>query len=318
MTGINPPVARRDEDRVIYVGAAPEGWKKELPRQSESSTERLLDPPTAIPDPYGWMRDEKRENKDILDHLEAENAYTESLTSHLEGLRQTLYDEMLAAIQETDYTTPRPHGDWYYYTRTFEGKSYTTHVRAPRQPDTPLSIQWDRKAESPILPGEQITLDVNVLAEGKKYCSTGSVTKSPSQKYLAYSADFTGGETCVMYVKDLTSGDIVDHDETLEMSGSIRWGADDNELFYLKMDEAHRPYQVYRRRLGNNDPDEMLLEEKGNFCVLMWTLPVGLQLNHVPILKTNCTGWESPNRSTASTCLLKSRPKRHRKSTFWT
>jgi oligopeptidase B len=208
------------------------------------------------------MRDEKRENKDILDHLEAENAYTEGLTSHLEGLRQTLYDEMLAAIQETDYTTPRPHGDWYYYTRTFEGKSYTTHVRAPRQPDTPLSIQWDRKAESPILPGEQITLDVNVLAEGKKYCSTGSVTKSPSQKYLAYSADFTGGETCVMYVKDLTSGDIVDHDETLEMSGSIRWGADDNELFYLKMDEAHRPYQVYRRRLGNNDPDEMLLEEK--------------------------------------------------------
>lgn len=72
-----PPVPKREEDRVVYVGAAPPGWKASLPRQSESSTEKLVDPPVALPDPYGWLRDEKRENKQVLDHLHAENAYTQ-------------------------------------------------------------------------------------------------------------------------------------------------------------------------------------------------------------------------------------------------
>jgi len=256
-----PPVARREEDRVVHVGAAPERWKKEVPRQSESSKEKLMDPPVALSDPYGWLRDESRENQDVLDHLKAENAYTESLTHHLDGLRTKLYNEMLSAIQETDYTTPRPDGPYYYYTRTFQGKSYTVHCRAPKSKD-PLNIDWDGTAESAILLGEQVTLDVNELAKGKNYCATGSVVKSPSHKLLAYSTDFTGGETCQMFVKDLESGEIVDHDEKLEISGSIRWGADDSTLFYLKLDPAHRPYQVYRRRLKKDDePDELLLEE---------------------------------------------------------
>lgn len=290
-----PPVPPREEDRVVYVGAAPPGWKEGLPRQSESSKEKLIDPPVGMPDPYGWMRDEKRENKQVLDHLHAENAYTQvstyyyliiprtcgrdctisvprsnvssfvllaqALTKHLDGLRSKLYDEMLASIQETDYTTPRPDGDYLYYTRTVAGQSYTIHCRAPK-PEGKLEIKWDKTADSPIVPGEEVTLDVNHLAEGKSYCSTGTVTYSPSHKYLAYSADFSGGETCLLYVKDLTTGEIIDHDEKLEITGSVRWGADDSTLFYLKFDETHRPYQVYRRKLSSNEPDEMLLDEK--------------------------------------------------------
>ena len=255
-----PPVATRDEDRVVYAGTAPEGWTS--PRQSEGSSEPLLTPPIAIKDPYGWMRDEKRENEQVLAHLRAENAYTEAMTQHLEGLRQTLYDDLVASIQETDYTTPRPYGDFYYYTRTFQGKSYRVHCRAPKSAE-PLSIDWDGSAEAPILPGEQVMLDVNQLAEGKSYCATGSVTTSPSHQFLAYSTDFTGGETCQLFVQNLATGEVVDHDEKLEIDGSVRWGADDNTLFYLKLDDAHRPFQVYRRRLDQpGSEDEMLIEEK--------------------------------------------------------
>jgi oligopeptidase B len=170
---------------------------------------------------------------------------------------------MLASLQETDYTTPRPDGNYLLYTRTMAGKSYTIHCRAPKIiEEWQGGVEWDGTADTPVLPGEEVTLDVNVLAEGKSYCSTGSVTYSPSQKLLAYSADYTGGETCLMYVKDLETGDIVDHDPSLEISGSIKWGADDDTLFYLKLDATHRPYQVYRRKLSAKDkPDEMLLEE---------------------------------------------------------
>jgi oligopeptidase B len=259
-TVVSPPVARREEDRAVYAGVAPADWKAELPRQSESSTEKLLDPAVPISDPYGWMRDESRESKEILDHLKSEMAYTEGQTSHLQGLREELYKEMLATIQETDYTTPRPDGDWWYYTRSFEGKSYTVHCRAPKTGNV-LNVEWDGTAASPVMPHEEIVLDVNVLAEGQDYCATGTVKHSPSHKLLAYSTDLKGGETCQLYVKDLITGEIVDHDPALEMDGSMRWGADDQTMFYLKMDAAHRPHQLCRRKLGNDEPDEMLLQE---------------------------------------------------------
>ena len=261
------PVARRDENCVVFAGAPPPGWDLTLPRNAEDSTEQLIDPPAAIPNPYGWMRDDKRENKEILDHLNAENTFTESVAKHLEGLRGTLYQEMLSAIQETDYTTPRPHGDFYYYTRTFQGKSYTVHCRALKAAG-PLVVNWDGSAETPILDGEQVTLDVNQLAEGKKYCSTGSVTSSPTHKRLAYSVDDTGDETYKVFVKDLETGDIIDHDPSLEISGTLKWGADDQTLFYLTQDAAKRPYRVYRRVIGSDKPDELLYE---NLDDLYWT-----------------------------------------------
>lgn len=253
----NAPIARRDEDRVILAGKDPDS---KLQRQSESSKERLLDPPAHVPDPYGWMRDEKRENEEVLNHLKAENAFTEQLTEHLAGLRETLYNEMLSSVQETDYSLPRPRQDWVYYTRSFEGKSYTVHCRAPRQASS-SSSEWDMTAESPILEGEEVVLDVNQLAEGKTYCATGHVKTSPSHKLLAYSVDFTGGETCEMHVIDLVSGETIDHDPKLEISGEVVWGKDDSTVFYCKMDEAHRPFQVYKRILGSDVEDELLFEE---------------------------------------------------------
>ncbi|KAL7561608.1 hypothetical protein ACA910_004195 [Epithemia clementina (nom. ined.)] len=263
------PVALREEDRVLYAGVAPEGWDvKKFPRQSASSKEPLLDPPRAVPDPYGWMRDETRANPVVLSHLEAENAFTNALTQHLEPLRETLYQEMITSIEETDYRTPYADGSFYYYSRTMKGKSYTVHCRAPRSADDSsiFPIQWDGTAESPILPGEQVTLDINELAVNKSYCSIGSIRASPSHNLLAYTADYTGGETCLMYVKDLTTGEIVHHDPNLEMYGSVAWGADDSTLFYFKMDDSHRPFRLYRRDLKSHGisegkEDQLLLEE---------------------------------------------------------
>ena len=79
-----PPTPRREDDRVVYAGSAPEGWDPKIPRQSNDSEEPMMNPPVAIPDPYGWLRDDKRENKEVLDHLHAENAYSKAVTKHLE------------------------------------------------------------------------------------------------------------------------------------------------------------------------------------------------------------------------------------------
>jgi len=215
----------------------------------------------------------------MLEHLKAENEYTQTLTKHLQdseegkgdGVVTKLYEEMLSRIQETDFTTPRPDKEYLYYSRTIKGQAYTVHCRAPRADQ--LNVLWnesmtdEERAAAAVLQDEQVILDVNKLAEGKPYCSTGSVKKSPSQKLLAYAVDFSGDEKCLLYVKDLATDEIVHEDPDLEIYGSLQWGPDDHQLFYLKQDAAQRPYQVWRRTLSSPSggdkavEDEMLFEE---------------------------------------------------------
>lgn len=284
-----PPVAKREEERVVLAGVLPPNDsddnaetntnKKQLIRQSESSTNPLLDPARPISDPYGWLRDESRSSTEMLDHLKAENEYTEKMTSHLSDLRKTLYDEMVGSIQETDYTTPAPRdGKYWYYTRTNKGESYKNYCRAPINIDATAdeayeypTIEWDGKAETEILPKEEVYLDVNALAKDKSYCSVSSLSISPNtQNLLAYAVDFTGDEIYNLYVKDLNTGEIVDHDPSIECY-SVTWGADANTLFYVKMDDAHRPFQVYKRYLNSGEKketDELIFEQLDD---LYWT-----------------------------------------------
>ena len=291
-----PPQPRRDESAYLLagslqsfsrdqlhdlagLGAIPTDYA-DLPRQPEDSTNALLEPPKQL----CWMRSDDRSSQEVLDHLKAENDYTTAIMGNLldadVGLRDVLYKELVGRLQETDYTTPSPDGQWYYYRRTFEGKSYPVHVRAPvvggegPQHQYPIST-WDAAspdaATAPILPNEEVYLDENALAEGHDYCATGSVAESPSHDLVAYAVDFSGDETYELYVKDIVSEEVVDHPEGLEIDSTVRWGADDSTLYYLKMDDQHRPYQVYRRTLSTgtagddaNDAaanDELLFEE---------------------------------------------------------
>ena len=96
---VTPPIPRRDESRVVHagVGSAPEGRDAPMPiRQSNDSSERLMDPPEPISDPYGWMRDDERSDVEVLDYLREENEYSRKVTEHLGGLQDELYGEFLS------------------------------------------------------------------------------------------------------------------------------------------------------------------------------------------------------------------------------
>ncbi|MCB0948092.1 MAG: oligopeptidase B, partial [Mycobacterium sp.] len=80
-------------------------------------------------DPYEWLRD--KDNQEVIDHLEAENAYTESVTADLEPLRQKIFDEIKSRTKETDLSVPTRRGEWWYYGRSFEGRQYGVHCRCP-------------------------------------------------------------------------------------------------------------------------------------------------------------------------------------------
>ena len=196
------------------------------------------------------------------------------MTQHLVPVRETLYEELVSSIQETDYTTPYKRKDlFWYYSRTVKGLSYRKYCRAPIQEEQKetdsqyVPIDWDGDASSPILEGEEVYLDVNELAKDQPYCSVSSVAISSDQTKLAYAVDFSGNEIYSLYLKDLESGETTQVDSTLEVYGSVRFGKDSNTLFYIKMDEAQRPYQVYRRLLDSNE-EELLFEQPND---LFWT-----------------------------------------------
>jgi oligopeptidase B len=329
-----PPVARRDPSKVIYAGVAPLGWDLDVPRQADTSTERMMDPPIAVPDPYGWMRDESRENKEVLEYLQQENDYTKAWTQHLEPLRESIYNELLSYLQETDYTLPRPHGNYVYYSRTFEGKSYQVLCRAPAPPrDNALSISWDGSADTPIVPEEHVYLDVNTLAEDQEYCAMGDTAISPSEQLLAYSIDFTGDEIYELSVQNIETGETIFEDKDLEICDDLVWGNDDKTLFYLKMDDEQRPYQLYRKHLDDDEEDELLFEEPDVlFWVGIWKSLDGQYLlvetsssetSEVHFLDLYAGSDDATNTSTSTLqCIAKRHPKvlyeaTHRNGTWW-
>ena len=210
-------------------------------------------------DDWAWLRD--RHDPAVLEHLRAENAYTQSATAHLAELRETLFEEIRSRIEETDLSVPVRKGPWWYFTRTFEGKDYGVHCRLPvegggRDPDTPPQPAPGQRFE-----GEETILDENELAVGSAYLSLGALAVSPDHSRLAYAVDLSGDERFTLRFRDLATGeDLTDVVEDVSYGGV--WGNDNTTVLYTRADSAHRPYQVHRHTLGADTPgDTLVLQE---------------------------------------------------------
>ncbi|MHB8221054.1 MAG: S9 family peptidase [Acidimicrobiales bacterium] len=224
-------------------------------------------------DDWYWLAD--RDDPAVVAHLEAENAYADAVLAPLADLRRSLYDEMVARIAETDISVPVRRGPWWYYQRTEEHKSYPIHCRRPAAP-----------GESPPLgegddPGRQVLLDENALADGLAYFEVGSMAVSPDHRWLAYATDTTGDEVYDLAFERLepapgdgtpAPGDgtpAPGHEVVPGVSYSLAWANDNATVYYTRVDQAMRPYQVWRHRIGT-DPahDEVVVEEPdGRFTV---------------------------------------------------
>jgi oligopeptidase B len=182
-------------------------------------------------DNYFWMRD--RADPDVIPYLEAENRYTEEVMGPTATLRETLYSEILGRIQETDVTVPVKRDDYFYYTRTEEGKAYSIQCRKHGSLDA----------------SEEILLDSNALAEGQKYFRLGNFAVSPDHRLLAYSTDLEGDESYTIRVRNLATGELLP-DRIANTYYTLEWANDNRTFFYTVLDAAKRPYRAFRHELG--------------------------------------------------------------------
>ena len=217
-------------------------------------------------DEWYWLAD--RTDPAVLAHLQAENDHTEAVLAPLAALRAELYREMVARIDETDLSVPVRRGPWWYYQRTEEGKSYPIHCR--RRAGV---VGEDPPTAEPPAGDEQVLLDQNELSAGHEYLQVANLAVSPDHGWLAYAVDSTGAERYELRFRRVApdagppgtgpapapggGGEFVP-----DTYYGLAWANDNATVFYTRVDEAMRPYQLWRHRLGDDPADDVLVMEE--------------------------------------------------------
>ncbi|SHK81928.1 oligopeptidase B Serine peptidase. MEROPS family S09A [Bradyrhizobium lablabi] len=239
------------------------------PRRPHSFTRHGI----TVVDDYAWLKDPNWQDVlrdpsvldgDIRNYLEAENAYTEGLLGHTAPLQKTLVGEMRGRIKEDDSSVPAPDGPYAYFRKFREGGQHEMFGRMPRHGSE-----------------TEIVLDGDALAANHEYFKFGGARHSPDHRLQAWSADLKGSEYFAIRVRDWASKEDLD-DVVEETDGAVVWSADSKSFFYVKLDDNHRPMQVWLHRLGTQQKHDVLVyEEKdpgwfthlhestsGRFCVI--------------------------------------------------
>jgi oligopeptidase B len=194
-----------------------------------------------IEDPYFWLRE--KENPQVIAHLKAENAYTAAVMAPFQAFEDALYREMLGRIKQTDVSAPYLQRGYWLYQRTEEGKQYPIYCRKKGSLDAQ----------------EEVILDVNALAKGKKFMAVQAFQYSDDNTLLAYSTDINGHRDYDFHLKNLATGEEVK--TPIGKVADLIWAADNKTIFYVTEDQAKRNYRLWRYTLGEAKPT-LLYEEK--------------------------------------------------------
>ncbi|MCI1963668.1 MAG: S9 family peptidase [Ancrocorticia sp.] len=203
-------------------------------------------------DNYEWFRD--KTNEKLIAHLEAENAWTEERTKHLHGLQDQLVSELKARTQETDTSLPQRQGNWWYFRHTWEGKQYPALYRVPNQGHRPGVDE---------LHGETLVWDGNALAEGHEFFGVSGFLPSPNGKLGALGVDYAGDEHFTLRIFDIESGMVLD-ESVANIGYGLAWTADSTGIFYSRVDDAWRQYQVWLHTIGKQTSLDRLLYQEND------------------------------------------------------
>lgn len=199
-----------------------------------------------ITDNYAWLRDrnEKRD-PEVIKYLEDNNKYTEHFMGKHQPFVDTLYKEMLGRIKQTDVSVPYKLGNYWYFTKTEEGKQYPTYLRS----------------KDPEGKDAEVLLDQNELAKGFEYFAISNFEPSDDGNFLAYATDTTGYRQYTLHIKDLKTGKVLS--DKIERVTSIEWSPDNKFILYTQEDpETKRTDKAYRHTIGSTKADELIYEEK--------------------------------------------------------
>ena len=200
-------------------------------------------------DKYYWLNDywlDGPQKEKVVEYLNAENAYQDAVMAPVKDLQESLYNEMIARIKQTDESVPYFYNGYWYITRTEEAKEYPIYVRKKGAMDAP----------------EELLLDVNKMAEGFEYYSAAGLTVSPDNKVLAFGVDTVSRRQYTIYFKNLATGEIL-KENIPNTSANLVWAKDSKTVFYSTKDPLTlRNDKIWRYEVGAGKEPVLVFEEK--------------------------------------------------------
>ena len=210
-------------------------------------------------DDYAWLKDEAWQTvmrkpdtlaPNIRQHLETENAYTKSVLSPLDGLKEQIFEEMKGRLEAEEADVPAPDGAFAYYHRYRKGDQHGLYCRKPIENG---DIETDSR--------EEVLLDADALSKKHPgFFDLGIIANSRDHKRIAYTLDSKGAENYEIFLLDLGSGKT--RSTGIDTStGGVVWAADNSTLFWTERDENQRPYAVYRQNIDKDLPKTEIYKE---------------------------------------------------------
>lgn len=207
---------------------------KIIPKTLEKHNEKRVDN-------YFWLND--RENLDVINYLNQENTYYDSMTSDTKGFQKELYEEMKARIKEDDQSVPYLYNGYYYITRFETGKDYPIYSRK----------------KGSLAANEEILFNCNDLAKGQTYFQLGGLSVSPDNKFASFGIDIVGRRIYTIQIKNLETGEILS-DKIENATGSSVWANDNKTIFYTRQDKVTlRSDKVFKHKLATDSAADVLV-----------------------------------------------------------
>ena len=192
-------------------------------------------------DNYYWLND--RENPEVIDYLNKENAYYNEMTTDTKDFQKSLFEEMKSRIKEDDQSVPYLYNGYFYITRFEKGQDYPIYSRK----------------KGNLNANEEIMFNCNEMAKGHSYFQLTGLSVSPDNKYATFAIDLIGRRIYTIQIKNLETGEILS-DKIENADGGSTWANDNKTIFYTHQDaKTLRSDKIYKHKLGSDASKDVLV-----------------------------------------------------------
>ncbi|MGG6120843.1 prolyl oligopeptidase family serine peptidase [Pantoea allii] len=199
-------------------------------------------------DNYYWLRDDRREDSDVLDYLRAENNYGQKIMGSQQPLQHRILHEIIDRLPPQDHSVPYVKNGYRYQSRYESGNEYAAYYRQPAASEE--SEAWT------------LLLDANQRASHSDFYTMGALHISPDNRVMALAEDFLSRRQYGIRFRNLDNGSW--YPEVLnDASSSFAWASDSRTLYYVrKHPQTLLPYQLWQHELGTPQSDDRLVYEE--------------------------------------------------------
>ena len=211
-------------------------------------------------DNYSWIKQKdwkevilnpNKLNTQVKKYLDEENLFKENQLKDINDIEKKLFEELKSKIKNEDNSVPKKDGDYLYGYKYNKNSEYPIYYRKNTTNDS-----------------EEIILDCEKKSKTHTYFNVASISHSHDHKHVAYNIDTNGSEYFSIFIEDIQKQELLSP-EIKNTTGDIVWSLDNNYIFYVRLDQNHRPTKVFKHKIGSNSEKDLLIYEEKDpsfFC----------------------------------------------------